>query len=40
VGELVTNGNEHKDRVTSWKQGRCGWMCRGECSLDVLGSGE
>ena len=38
-GELVTKGNEHKDRVSSWKQGRCGRMCRGKCSLNALSSG-
>jgi len=31
-GEFVTG-------VTSWSRGKCGWMCRGQCPLDVPASG-
>ena len=35
----MIKGDEHKGRVTLWKQECYGRMCRGECLLDALGSG-
>jgi len=36
--ELVIERDEPKVRVTSWKRGRCGRMCRGECSVVASGN--